>query len=900
MDLRGILNTSDTGGAQKQPPTRQPQPQLQQPPPQHQHMAQSPSTPSQPKPPFQYDYPHPHQSPGKPVDFPHPPQRQQSMPYPAQSPYQSPAPYPPRPAPPSIQEPGYPNVQSPVATPMSAQKPYNRASSTPLAAGPPGAGGSYFPGQHTPTEMQSPIQQHQQYPPNSYPPRDGYQPGGPGPVSGPHGPGGPFRQQQSPVLQTPSTPGAPASGSHPYPHQRSQSTHSVTNTPTPTSAHSQHPPYASSFHQQPPPPQQPQQRSPVAASRPPIAFNRQHSQPPGPPGPPIPTPSRQSSDISPSFGHPSSPHIQRMSSVGPGIPQAHPQQQQPPPPPPPLQHQTHGSPPPPTPMTGVTNRIPSTHTSPIQQASELRRTSQPRSDRDRSMSVSPKTHVKKLQNNHLMALPTSEPQHHSVNSQRQVVPPSRADGAMTPAKRKMDDRDTDDDSDRREVRPRQGDAINGKPAPVTPRQPPSRSNSSMTGAPIPTPGLRASTSPTMQKKRKPKPRMYSEPPIWAQSVKNNQKLKRANFEFPKRKHSTKASPINGRASTLRPEHKSRHTSPEIARPQGSQPPPPSQAVTPAPPLEPNAEITAILGPWEPTIANVKPLDEINKAVADFLFLNVVNNQDAEEIASLGIAFEVEAKLGTIIDKDTNERVAYPVASECLLRDRGQLAFRSSMTEAQHKGLNDYLNRMVIEADPRNPAPGARRVQLHYKHRREEDCYFELPPALRDTLPGCVRALMRPRHTPKARVTYEQRSREVVAKIVKVRVADLSIHMPNSPLDCRISVNLEMNWPGPVEELEQIGGGRGENMPARQKDRLSYAQGSIQVDLTQVTTPTSGPVGAHRPGKEHELEIELSASTIIEQGRRLMSHEPHKYPELVEAFVDNIRLLSRKTGEFVGR
>ncbi|CAI4214577.1 unnamed protein product [Parascedosporium putredinis] len=52
-------------------------------------------------------------------------------------------------------------------------------------------------------------------------------------------------------------------------------------------------------------------------------------------------------------------------------------------------------------------------------------------------------------------------------------------------------------------------------------------------------------------------------------------------------------------------------------------------------------------------------------------------------------------------------------------------------------------------------------------------------------------------------------------------------------------------------------------------------------------------------KEHELEIELEASTVLEQGRRIMAHEPHKYPELIESFVDNIRLLSRKTGEFVG-
>ncbi|CAI4214514.1 unnamed protein product [Parascedosporium putredinis] len=384
----------------------------------------------------------------------------------------------------------------------------------------------------------------------------------------------------------------------------------------------------------------------------------------------------------------------------------------------------------------------------------------------------------------------------------------------------MEDRDTDDDSDRREVRQRQGDVVaNGKSVPVTPRQPPtSRSNSSGavgSSGPMSSGGPRASASPTMEKKKNPKRKVYSEPPVWAQTFKNHQKLRHANFEFPKRKPTSQPPSLNGRAPSFIAEHKSRNTSPEVVRPPGNtqqnapvaQPGPPAPVTAVPPPSDSKAEMTAILGPWEPTIANVKPIDELNKAVADFLFLNVINNQDAVEIASLGIAFEIEAKLGTIIDKDTNERVAYMVASECLLQDRGQLAFRSSMTEAQHKGLNDYLNRMVIEADPRNPAPGAAaRVQVHYKHRREEDCYFELPPQLRDTLPGCVRALMRPRHTPKVRVTYEQRSRKVVATIVKVRVADLNIHMPNSPLDCRISINLEMDWPGPVEELEQIGGG----------------------------------------------------------------------------------------------
>ena len=55
--------------------------------------------------------------------------------------------------------------------------------------------------------------------------------------------------------------------------------------------------------------------------------------------------------------------------------------------------------------------------------------------------------------------------------------------------------------------------------------------------------------------------------------------------------------------------------------------------------------------------------------------------------------------------------------------------------------------------------------------------------------------------------------------------------------------------------------------------------------------------SQRIDKEHELEIEVSAATLIEQGRRAMSGEPHRYQELVEGLVDNVRVLSRKARDF---
>jgi len=56
-------------------------------------------------------------------------------------------------------------------------------------------------------------------------------------------------------------------------------------------------------------------------------------------------------------------------------------------------------------------------------------------------------------------------------------------------------------------------------------------------------------------------------------------------------------------------------------------------------------------------------------------------------------------------------------------------------------------------------------------------------------------------------------------------------------------------------------------------------------------------GGTRTEKEHELEIEVAPGPLIEQGQRAMRGEPNAYPELVEALVDNVRVLVRKAQSF---
>jgi hypothetical protein len=454
------------------------------------------------------------------------------------------------------------------------------------------------------------------------------------------------------------------------------------------------------------------------------------------------------------------------------------------------------------------------------------------------------------------------------------------DRATTPAKRKLADRDLSPrELERKETRPPPGD-INGGHVPQkqTPPAP--------VAAAVPDAVKREELSPARIHKRR---TVRREEPPWARSVHTLGKQPPAhpNFVLQKRVHSH----LNGvKPDGVPNKSRSRHASPEAIKVQ------PNRASVAGQAVVPESGPQDLLGPWEASITGLKPYEEASKIIADYLFLNVVNNPDRGEIASRGIKFEIEAKLGTLIDKDTNHRVERHLASESVLEEGSRTAFKSSMTEVHHKAFNDFLNKMVIETDPRNPSSGGKRVQVHYKHRREIDRFFDLSPELQNRLPGVMRHLLG-RKNVRVRVTYDQKTRDVLGKIIKARVADIDLHMPACHMDCRISINLEMDWDGPVEELEYMAVSRGERQPDRNKDRLSYTQGHYQIDLTQVTQQMNGPAGTSRMDKEHELEIELSPEMLIEQGRRAMDGAPHRYSELVEGLIDNVRVLARKANDF---
>jgi hypothetical protein len=479
--------------------------------------------------------------------------------------YQGQGPYSNRPPPPPpIQAPPQNDLRSPAGS-YSAQSPYRQ---TPTSA----ASNQYpFP--------QSPAQHHQYAP--EYRSRDSY----PQPSSA-H-----LQHHNSQGSVTPQTPpiGIPGAA-HPYlQHQRS---HSSVSTSTPTSAQSQ-PPYFNQYPQESPVSTTHFASSQIPQHQRQQSQQSQQSQPGTPLGPPVNQ--RQSSG---GFTQPTSPYQQRGLSSGPFS-----------------QFQTSPAPPPPA-------SIPRPPTTPGGYDSQRTSTSEPnrrsQSERERSLSVSPKTRL------------PSQPRGDILRQDPEI------DVYASSTKRKMADREFETEPPRPVSQSDSKPQVNGN----------SRTPSTTTSSPQQPPRKRS---------------RYTEPPIWARSV-----LGRSKSTFgPTQIHSK----MNGKQASFAPQ-----TAPPPfvkAETNGHHIPlPASQQDDPS----------RLLGPWEKSITGKKPFEQITKIVADWLFLNVVSRGDDGELASRGVEIEIEAKLGQLIDRETHERYFVPVQSECVLRDNPRVTFKSSMTE----------------------------------------------------------------------------------------------------------------------------------------------------------------------------------------------------------------------------
>lgn len=205
-------------------------------------------------------------------------------------------------------------------------------------------------------------------------------------------------------------------------------------------------------------------------------------------------------------------------------------------------------------------------------------------------------------------------------------------------------------------------------------------------------------------------------------------------------------------------------------------------------------------------------------------------------------------------------------------------------QEQHKQFNDTLNAYTTES--MKPVDGPKqRTKITYTHTKEVDAFYDLPDSEVSMLPPTMQVLVRGNRVrkPKLRVTRDEKTGAIIAKIIKIKIKDMHIYSPRTEFDLRISVNAEMNWDGDVSQLTPAVGSQD-----RRKDRVSYKHLFFQIDLTQVSSPPS-------TAKTHELEVELSSSEVRKQGLLAEQGQQNGYEDLVKAFADNARILSRRFG-----
>jgi polynucleotide 5'-triphosphatase len=176
--------------------------------------------------------------------------------------------------------------------------------------------------------------------------------------------------------------------------------------------------------------------------------------------------------------------------------------------------------------------------------------------------------------------------------------------------------------------------------------------------------------------------------------------------------------------------------------------------------------------------------------------------------------------------------------------------------------------------------------MMYEHIYEIDTFHTLSPLGLSVLPSAFSGSRRI-STPRLRVTKDQKTGKVKARIVKMRVADLHIFSPRSHHDCRISINLEVNLDRPgLDPADLIQDDGKINEPERRKDRLSYKHLCYSMDLTKVESP------GHRT--TYEMELEVDSNILREHRQALLEGRDSAYGDIVGGFLDNTTFLMRET------
>ncbi|KAK5171716.1 uncharacterized protein LTR77_003352 [Saxophila tyrrhenica] len=376
-------------------------------------------------------------------------------------------------------------------------------------------------------------------------------------------------------------------------------------------------------------------------------------------------------------------------------------------------------------------------------------------------------------------------------------------------------------------------------------------------------------------------RKYTQRPPWAVLSKHNPRFKHGDAQ------------ANGHAPTLE-----RAITPRGAsqQPNGTVPISETKPWQQHPPLDHDLiGASAILGKWEKSFRWNTPYPPMLKCVQDWLFEQFSGLQDVGMHPKEG-TIEVEARVGVLKKAGSDDRLRLPVLSTTVLdpATNSDYHFESRMTEAEHSAMNKYLNAATAES----MADG--RVRMTYDHTYEADFYHPLSATGLAALPTSIQRRNTHTRPPRLRITRATRDRpsthhcpairagQILGRIVKMPISDLHIYNPQYNYDTRISLALEVNLDRPdIDPTTLIAAESATDRgPDRIKDRVSYRHLAYSIDLTKVDMPGQG-------AGTYELEVEVDSRVLREQMERLVRGEASAFGDVVGGFLDNVTFLTRQ-------
>ena len=214
------------------------------------------------------------------------------------------------------------------------------------------------------------------------------------------------------------------------------------------------------------------------------------------------------------------------------------------------------------------------------------------------------------------------------------------------------------------------------------------------------------------------------------------------------------------------------------------------------------------------------IEELTATLDSFLIKNLRDE---------GGNYEVEAKFGTFIDVAGETRISLPIMTTTILQPGSWYKFKSEISLESHRLMNTLLNE---RCSPKSSMP---LMEWTYKRKRTMDYFYELESGQ------------------KTRLSISD-DENIIEAIRKERIADLSIYIPSSPYDVRISINVErpLFIPETITRRSEFESHFGGCKPflTRKKDRLSYCWARrLLFDLTQISQGSSLT-------KIHEFEVEV--------------------------------------------